>query len=1211
MLYRFLDCVVDIEKHKLLRGDQLIEVEPQVFAVLAFLLERRGALVSRDELLDHCWQGVHVSDGTLTQCLSRVRRAIGHGPKRKLVETVHRKGYRFVGDVSVLAEAAPATTERQIVAAFGDQSDSDAYVRNERPPSTAPGLAEEVVSAAADDVSRPVSAKSAKSEPRDRTRPSKAAPLGAERRQLTILHCRRIDDELALDLEEIHERGQALRQLFESCLRSFDGHLAHALQNDLTAYFGYPKAQADSARRAVLASLRLVDRLASQDADSPLTVRIGIHTGEVISDVGAGKDVEPTITTGPAHEIALRLSERADAQSILVSETTVRLIERTVDVGPAEAGHLPGGKQPLACYRVLGERIDGSSTTSPGRRTPFVGRETELAWLQDRWSAVEDGIGQMALIIGEAGVGKSRLVGKARDEIAGHCQTVWECQCSPYHRHSAFFPIARLMQRLLATEANAGLGDDASIDVLAGQAGGVAEGGKKLAAALLSPPARNQAVDEPADDPQQRHRRVLNQLTSFFLDGTRMRPSLLIIEDVHWADPSTVEWIGQLANQVPTSSLLVLLTCRPEFEPVWISQADVAPLRLNRMSRQQTRTMLSLLTDGKPLPAAAVQQVSAKTDGVPLFIEEFTRALLESGQLQETDHGYELTWPIDQLSIPLTLHESLMERLDKLSTGKIVAQWGAVLGREFAQNVLEEASPLDHETRRLGLKELLSAGLIYQQGPEGEALFRFKHALVRDVAYQSILSRQRRKIHRDVAQLLETGFPDLIATQPELIAQHYADANEFGFAIPYWTLAGERAARQGAYEEAIEHLTRGLDALQDQPETEKRLEQELRIRVSLGPCLSATRGPAHPNVEHCFERALAICWRRDDSPHLFPTLANLWRLNHSGARYRRARRLGEQLLTEAERRQDPRLLQSAHQALGTSLVIMGELQASSTHLERSLSLVDTFTTDHLDSRYSHDPTVLALAFSTLARLFRGDPGQAIAAGGRLDAFSRELQHPHSQVLAMHFCMNLYWYLGDLPKAHHFNERKRAMAVDYGFPHFVGLADIFGGWLMAKEGMGNKAVRCIEQGLADFTATGSVTGLSLNQSILADGYGMVGLIDRGLETLDVTLALVERTGERFAEAEIYRLKGELLLKHTSSNFEEAEARFRQALMIARKQKANWWELRAIMSLANLWIRQDKPRQAQKSLTRICRRFAETIDSPYVQQAKALLAELTPA
>jgi predicted ATPase len=634
--------------------------------------------------------------------------------------------------------------------------------------------------------------------------------------------------------------------------------------------------------------------------------------------------------------------------------------------------------------------------------------------------------------------------------------------------------------------------------------------------------------------------------------------------------------------------------------------------------------MVKDLTGGKAFPAEVVQQIVNKTDGVPLFVEELTKMVLESGLLTAVDDHYELTGPLPPLAIPSTLQDSLMARLDRLATTREIAQFGATLGRAFSYELLHAVSPLDEGTLQQGLRQLMDTELIYQRGVPPQATYLFKHALVQDTAYQSLLKSRRQQLHQQIAQVLEQQFSETAETQPELLAHHYTEAGLIAQAIPYWQRAGQRASQRSANVEAISHLTKGLELLQTLTDTPDRAQQELALQATLGPLLIATKGYAAPEVEKAYTRARELCRQVGETPLLFRVLFGLWAFYIVRAEHKAAYSLGEQLLSLAESQQDTTLLVEAHWALGASSFALGEVTSARAHLERSIALYDPHEHRPLAFLYGYDPGMSCQTVGAWVLWSLGYPEQALRMSQASITLAQKLSHPFSLAYALGHAARLYQFRREEHAIQERTEAAIALSTEQGFPFFLTQGVIFRGVVLAEQGWGHEGIAEIQQGIAAFRATGAELYRPYFLALLAEAYGKAEQGEKGLAVLAEALAVLDNTGERFCEAELHRLKGQLTLQKfqvSGSKFQvastqhltpdpqaEAEECFQKAIEIARRQRAKSWELRAVMSLSRLWQQQGKKDEARQMLAEIYNWFTEGFDTKDLQEAKALLEEL---
>ena len=632
----------------------------------------------------------------------------------------------------------------------------------------------------------------------------------------------------------------------------------------------------------------------------------------------------------------------------------------------------------------------------------------------------------------------------------------------------------------------------------------------------------------------------------------------------------------------------------------------MSPLTLTRLTRQQVEAMVLRVTGEKPLPAEVLAQVVAKTDGIPLFIEELVKTIREAGVVQETAGRYVLTGPLPPLAIPATLQDALMARLDRLAVVKEVAQLGAVLGREFAYALLRAVAPLEEGALQQALARLVEAELLYQRGLPPQATYLFKHALIQDAAYQSLLKSTRQQYHQRIAQVLEARFPETAETQPERLAQHYTEAGLLAQALPYWQRAGQRAIARSAHAEAIGHLTRGLDLITTLPETSARIEQEIALQVALGQALMVARGQGAPEVERAFSRAWTLCQQVEESPQRFPVLWGLWRWSFMQARNRTALERGETCLRLAQRVQDPALLLPSHLALGGTCFMLGDQVSARAHLEQGIALYDAQQHRALAFHYGVDLHVWCLGYVAWPVWLLGYPAQALRRSQEAISLARELAHPLSLVAALTYAAWLHQFRREAPATQAQAEAAITLAREYGFPQYETLAMNLRAWALAAQRQDTTVGTTLRQTMAENLAVGSANIRPYMLTLLADLSREEPEV--GLAALEEALSLVDTTDERWWEAELYRCRGELLLKRAMTDATQAEACFHQALTVARQQQAKSLELRATMSLARLWQRQGKRTEARELLASIYAWFTEGFDTADLQEARAMLDAL---
>jgi predicted ATPase len=708
--------------------------------------------------------------------------------------------------------------------------------------------------------------------------------------------------------------------------------------------------------------------------------------------------------------------------------------------------------------------------------------------------------------------------------------------------------------------------------------------------------------------PQRQRQKTLETIIAILLELAERQPVLFILEDLHWTDPTTLELLNLVLDQTPTASMLVLLTCRPTFQPSWSHRSYLTEITVNRLSHAQMAQIVTGMTEGTTLPPEVLQQILAKTDGVPLFVEEITKAILESGQLKALDGHYELAGSLSTLAIPATLQDSLMARLDRLMTAKVIAQLGATIGRQFSYALLQAVAQLDEVLLQHELGRLVEAEIVFQRDVPPQTTYSFKHALIQDAAYQSLLKSTRQHYHQRIAQVLEAQFPETAEAEPELLAQHYTEAGLIVQAISYWQQAGQKAVERSANVEAISHFTTGIELLTTLPETPERIQQSLTLHIALGAALQITKGYAAPEVEHAYIQARTLCQQVGETPELVPVLLGLWRFYAVRPQFHTARELGETLLRLAQRAHDPALAVIAHDALGWTWLLLGALPAARQHQEEAIARDTPNQRRAPLFRMGQDPGVACRVGAATTLWLLGYPAQALAHVHNALTLAHELSHPYSLAVARWWAALVSQLRRDVPAVHEQAEAVVALSTEQGFTQWAANGAILRGWALATQGQGEEGMAQVRQGIAAWRTTGAAVLVPYFCTMLADVSAHLGHTADALQALAEAHILVEQHEERFWEAEIHRLRGVLLLRQTGTPQGEAEACFQQALDVARRQQAKSLELRAAMSLARLWQRQGKRTEAYDLLAPIYGWFTEGFDTVDLQDAKALLEEL---
>jgi predicted ATPase/class 3 adenylate cyclase len=1194
MAYRFHDYTLVPASREVWHGPHRLALEPKVFQVLLYLLEHRDRIVSKAELLEQCWPTTFVSETALTQCLTRLRKAVQPTPTAPpVIATRHRQGYRFVAEVTVFAQAAPAPGD---TAPLQAATPAMPPVSSDSPTLPTPHRSAPLATPA--------------------TRPP--AP-GAERRQLTVLFCDVVDSTTLagqLDPEDYRDVMGRYHATCTAAIQRYGGHVAQYLGDGLLVYFGWPQAHEDDARRAVHAGLALVTAVRDlgsalvQDFGLRLAVRIGMHTGLVVVGTGAEDTPYGQLAVGATPNLAAKIQALAAPDTIMISAATYALVQGYFDCASQGAHTLPGMMEPSVLYQV--RQASGArgrlDVTPPQQRTPFVGRQAELAVLRERAAQAQQGLGQVVLLSGEAGMGKSRLLQEITTACTAQGFRVIECRCSPYAQHTALYPVIEWLQRALQFAGDTPMPERLErLEWLLHQARLDLHEGLPLLAALLNldlPEACSPALQL---TPQQQRQRIFDTLLTLLLALAARQPVLFVVEDLHWIDPTTLEWLGMLVAQGPTAPLFTVMTCRPTFVSPWGSRTHITLLTLPPLAAPQVTQMVTRL-GGNQLSSAQRQRIVTQADGVPLFVEEVTKFVLAAHRLYGFSSGPASVPAAPEVPLPATLWDSLMARLDQLGPAKGTAQLGATIGREFPLALLQAVTPLEEDLLRQDLHQLVEAELLYQRGVGATAVYQFKHALIQEAAYASLLRRTRQHYHQQIAQVLETQFPDTVVTQPELLAHHYTEAGLAVQAIPCWQRAGQQASDRSANLEAVSHLSTGIELLKTLPETPEHTRQALALYLALGAALQMVKGNAAPEVEQAYTQAHALCQQVGETPELFPVLLGLWRFYIGRLQLHTAQELGEMLLRLAQRAQDPALSVTAHSALGWTLFYLGALRAARMHLEEAIVHYTPDQRHALVFRMGQDRVIACRTHAAVTLWFLGYPEQALAHIHDALMLAHELSHPFSLALAQWSATWVSQLRRDVPAVYEQAEATVALSTKQGFPLYGALGTIMRGWALAMQDQNEAGMTQARQGLAAYRTTGAVQAVPFLCTILAEVCAPLGHIEDGLQALAEAHALVEQHGERWWEAEVHRLRGVLLLRQSLPQQEEAEACFQQALTVACRQQAKSLELRAAMSLARLWQQQGKRTEARELLAPIYGWFTEGFDTADLQEAKALLGQL---
>jgi class 3 adenylate cyclase/tetratricopeptide (TPR) repeat protein len=873
--------------------------------------------------------------------------------------------------------------------------------------------------------------------------PASASPQ-AERRQLTVVFVDLVGSTALssrLDPEDMQQVLHAYQNTVTGEIARIDGHVAKLMGDGVLAYFGWPRAHEDDADRAVRAGLALAEAVGRlhTPAGEPLAARVGIATGLVVVGdlVGEGVAREEAVV-GETPNLAARLQEAATPGAVVVADGTRRLLGEVFDLRKLGPIRLKGFAHPVGSFEVLCERPAESRFEAwrSGRPPPMVGRDQELALVLERWRQAVAGEGQAVLLVGEAGIGKSRLVRAALDAVAGHEHTALRLQCSPHHTGTALWPV---VQQLGFAAGLAPVDTEAArldkLEVLLRRGTEDLDEAAPLIAALLGIDfgARYPALDLSS---RRRRARTLAVLIEQLLGLARLHPVLLVLEDAHWTDPTTLELVEQVLDRIAEARLLMLLTSRPDGQPTLGGHPHVTRLTLNRLGRGPTEAIVAHLTGGRGLPPEVLGEITARTDGVPLFVEELTKAVLEVGAAGAA-------------AVPDSLHASLIARLDRVPGVKEVAQAAACVGREFTYTLLAAVSPLPETELQAALERLAAGELVFRRGTPPEASYVFKHALVRDAVHESLLKAERQRLHARIARVLEERFPAVAEVQPEMLARHYTDAGLAEKAVAYRHKAGERAVARAAMKEAVVQLTAGLEALKDLPEGLDRDRRELDLRLALGQALIAAKGFGALETGRTYARARELCRGLGDVPELFPALYGRSVHHFQRGELAAAHKVARELLRSAKERGDDAAQVTGHRVVGSALFQLGRLVESRGHFEAGLALYDPVRDQTSAFTYAIDSRVICLSWLSHLLVILGHPGQALARNGEALAYARERAHPNTVAVALSWGCILHQLLRDRRNARKEAEAVMALATEQGFPLYLAAGTVVRGWALPE------------------------------------------------------------------------------------------------------------------------------------------------------------------
>ena len=1033
----------------------------------------------------------------------------------------------------------------------------------------------------------------------------------AERRQVTVMFSDLVGStalSARMDPEDLREVISAYQKCVAETVGRFGGFVAKYMGDGVLVYFGYPQAHEDDAERAVRAGLELVAAVGALKTHAALQTRVGIATGLVVVGdlIGSGASQEQAIV-GETPNLAARLQSIAEPNSVVIAESTRKLVGNLFeldDLGSQELKGIAGAVRAWAALRPASveSRFDAMHATG---LTELVGREEELELLLRRWSKAKSGEGQVVLLSGEPGIGKSRLTAALLERVAAEPHIRLRNFCSPQHTDSALYPTIGQIERAAGFRH-----DDTAqakldkLDALLAQSS-TSPHDAALLAEMLSLPNDGRYPALELTSPERRQK-TLEALVLQVAALARENPVLMIFEDAHWADPTSLELFGRIIDKIPSLRALLIVTYRPEFDPPWIGRPHVTALTLNRLGDREIAAIIDSVTGNKLLSPSIRREIIERTDGIPLFVEEMTKAVLEAeseGDARKTAAAV----PSSGLNVPASLHASLMARLDRLGPAKEVAQIGAAMGREFSHALLAAVVRKSEEELGSALGRLTAAGLLFRQGVPPQATYLFKHALVQDAAYGTLLREPRRALHARIAETLESQFAEIAENQPEVLARHFTEAGMSETAIQYWSKAGERALQRSANAEAAAHLTSAIELICVSPKGGGESRLELRLQMALGSAARAIHGHAAPETLRVYTRARDLLDETVPAKEQMAVLYGLFSVTFVRGEYAAARPVAEQALAVAAPEPDPEATAFANRMMGIVDWATGDFLAAAPRLRRVAELYAAGSGNVTDLRYSQDHSVWSLSLLALALWPLGFVDQAIEAASKALARAQQINHAMTTAFALIFGSTLCEFIrADPLRGGHLFDEALDYCVSKDLRTYFPWSRFYGGLSLINRGQLDQGLEMMRGAMAAAKKINTKMLWTPHLGSLALAHARAGQAEAALDLLSEALAAVEDMDERMFEAELHRIIGDALLSMQRQG--EAEVEFTRALAIARQQQAKSWELRAAMSLARLWRDQGKPQQARELLAPVYGWFTEGFDTLDLKEAKALLDEL---
>jgi class 3 adenylate cyclase/DNA-binding response OmpR family regulator/predicted ATPase len=1148
------------------KGGREIPLTYAEFALLALFARSNGRVLSRDQLRNAISGRDHEPyDRSIDMLVARLRRKIEPDAKSpRFILTTPGVGYKFGARVEQAIIATPQTSPREI-------------------------------------------------------QESNRVPRVGERRQLSVLACQ-IRGLAAISAElDPEDEGEFMRSVHRACAdvaARYRGVVARILGDSVLIYFGYSEAQEHDPERAVRAGLELIEAINKLDLPGTLHPRIGIATGMMMVGAPSGPPDE-FAATGQALNLALRLQSTAPSDSVLITDRTRELVGDFFDYHEIEPLALADDRAPVAVWRVTGE------STTDGRfaalrqtgMLALVGRKQEMGLLRQCWSNALAGAGQVVIVTGEPGIGKSRLVAEFEDEMSVEGYDNLKYSASPHQTDAALYSVIGELQRAADFKRNDNPQQRlAKLTSLLERSGKLSTEEKMLIADLLSLPMEGTHALQQLT-PKERKERTLAALSARIAGLAMRQPILVLVEDAHWLDPTSAEFFRSLVELIAKFPVMMLITTRLDFVPPWPVSANMTCLTLARLGREDAGLLVQRVVGRKPLPEEVMNQILSQTDGVPLFIEELTKMLLESRILREGSDRYEMIGPYPAQQIPKTLHGSLLARFDRLGPAKEVAQIGAVIGREFSHELISAVCTSSDGQLQGALDELISSQLVFRRGTHSNTIYSFKHALVQDAAYGTLLRETRRAIHARIAEALEGQYAEIVESQPEVLARHFTEAGQIEKAAGLWGKAGLQSLTRSALMEARTQLSRALMQIAALQGTAALRRQQIKFQVALANALMHTKGYASSDTKASFvqareyiERAEALGEHPEDPLLLFAVIYGFWVGNYVAFNGDALRALASQFMSLAEKQGGTVPQMIGHRLMGTSLMCTGDISKSRTHYDQALALYDSAEHRALATRFGQDIGVVVLSYRSWTLWLLGYARAALADADQALKEARAIGQAATLMYALAHAARTYLWTGGYATANALVAEVLVLADEKGASAWKAFGMMHQGSLFALNGQTAKAVQMMTSGISAWRSTGSTLWAPCYLSNLARAHAELGQFDDAWRLIGEAMATAQTSKAMWCEPDVYRTTGEIALMAPDPDAAKAEICFERALAIAREQRAKSWELRTAMSLARLWRDQHKRDAARELLAPVCGWFSQGIDTLDLKQAKALLDTL---